>query len=85
MINTKEVEYFAGLLYTDEHLALILEMEVRELKVQLREGRTQVAKAVLRGRPLRECRVRAAELDMAENGSSPALAAARDMLKRMRQ
>ena len=83
-VDLVQAEYFAGLLYTDEELARILELDKDELRFELAAGTTPLARAIARGRFLRQSRLRQAELTMAEAGSSPALASARAMADRMR-
>lgn len=81
-IDLESVEYFAGLQFTDEELAIILEVNVADLRLELKENTTIRARTIHRGRLLREARLRDVELTMAEAGSSPALAAARAMINR---
>lgn len=83
-VDLVQAEYFAGLLFTDEDLSHIFELDLSELRIEVTAGTTPLAKAINRGRLLRQARLRQAELTMAEAGSSPALSAAKALVDRMR-
>lgn len=80
-----EVEYFAAQLYSVSRLATILGLDRAELQVEILEGKSHVAQAIIRGRTSRETAIRESILDSAVNGSSPAQNAAIQMLKELDQ
>ncbi|MBL8000417.1 MAG: hypothetical protein JNL05_00530 [Flavobacteriales bacterium] len=79
----EDYEYLGAQLYTDERLAIILEVPLLELRDELRAGRSDRARAILKGRLNRETAIRESILDMATRGSSPAQAMAMEMLKKL--
>jgi|688.fasta_scaffold192472_3 hypothetical protein len=76
-------EKFAKLLFNDEQIAVLLEMSIQEFRVEMSSGESPLKLAVLRGRLTTEAEVRAAIINAAKRGSSPAQAMAVQYLNRI--
>lgn len=80
----KELEAFTELLYTDEELAAILEVPVARLKAEFKKEHSQVARTITAARFRVESSLRKANIQMALRGSTPAMAQANELLKRLK-
>lgn len=78
-----DAEKFAKLLFTDDQLAVLLQMPVQEFRVHMADRSGPLHEAVMRGRLITESEVRAAVINAAKRGSSPAQAMALQYLNRV--
>ena len=76
-------EKFAKLLFTDEQIAVLLEMSTQQFRVEMSMGESPLKQAVMRGRLTTEAEVRAAIINAAKRGSSPAQAMAVQYINRV--
>lgn len=72
----KELEEFAMLHFSLKQLAILVGIELELLQQEMEQDESLVRLAIQRGRLLSEAKLRKTTLDLAENGSSPALTAA---------
>ena len=79
----KEAERLAGLTFTDEEIAIVLEREPDDLSAEVDERKTPLARAIVRGRLLIKAEVNNSIIKLAIRGSSPAQQMAKEMLKRI--
>jgi hypothetical protein len=68
-------------MFTREEIAVILEVDVAELKSLLQDRESPALRAFQRGRLKREAEVRKGIFDLAQNGSSPAQAFAMKIIE----
>lgn len=76
-----EIETYASLMFTRAEIAIILEVDERELGILIKEPDQPVGQAFHRGRLKREAEVRKGIFDLAQNGSSPAQAFAMKLIE----
>ncbi len=67
-----EIEEYAGLMFSKQEIAAIVEVPEEEFCDLLSDKNTPVWKAFQRGRLIKEGTVRKSIFDLASNGSSPA-------------
>lgn len=79
----QDAEKFAKLLFTDEQLAVLLQITVQEFRMQMSSLDSPLRTAVMRGRLTTEAEVRASIISAAKRGSSPAQAMAVQYLQRV--
>ena len=69
-----EIEEYAGLMFSKQEIAAIIEITDEEFKDLLSDKDNQAWKSFQRGRLIKEGTVRKSIFDLASNGSSPAQA-----------
>lgn len=79
-----ELSEFATLMFSDAELAEILEVTTAELKAEMKITESPVRRTILAARYKVEASIRKAQIDMALRGSTPALAACLDLIKKMK-
>lgn len=87
-LNEEEKEslaHFAGLLFSDDTLADIMEIDRDELREQMLLRRGELYEIITRARLSTEADIRASILDMARRGSTPAQNSAEDLLRELRK
>ncbi len=67
-----ELEEFASLMFKVEEIALIMEVDPKELSETIKDPDTPQFKAFQKGRLEKEAEVRTSIFTLAKNGSSPA-------------
>ena len=67
-----DLESYATLMFTRAEIAVIMEVDPRELELLLQDSGTPACRAFSRGRLKREAELRKGIFDLAANGSSPA-------------
>lgn len=76
----KELRTFAELLYTDKDLAEILEVREAQLQAEMMHMDGEVSRVIRSARYLQESKLRKANIQMALNGSTPAMTQALELL-----
>lgn len=79
----KDAQEWAELFFTNEELAVMLDIPVADLRVALEDINSPLGQAITRGRLLSEAELRRAIISLAKRGSSPAQAVALDLVRRM--
>ena len=79
----KELNEFAELLYTDEELAQIFEVRPVELKAEMMKEDSIIARTIHAARFRKKSQLRKANIQMAINGSTPAMNQVNDLLKKL--
>lgn len=79
----KELNEFAELLYTDEELAQILEVRPTQLKAEMMTPESEVARTIHAARFRKKSQLRKANIQMAINGSTPAMTQVNELLKKL--
>ncbi len=67
-----DMETYASLMFTKGEIALIMEVDPRDLSELIDDPQSPAGKAFQRGRLKREAELRKGIFDLAQNGSSPA-------------
>ena len=80
----ENLEDFAGCLFCDKQLAIIMGWDQEEFRTQMLLEKGEVFEIVMKGRLTREAKLRKSILDMAERGSTPAQNSAADLLTQMK-
>lgn len=81
--DLKDLAFLGEQFTPDDELAIILGMDLFDLKAELIAGKTKRARTIITARLTRKAALRASILDMACRGSSPAQAEAIRMLARI--
>lgn len=68
----QQVEDFASLFYSLRDIAIILEVDEAELKLQYQDKTSQVYKRYHKGFLISDCEIRKSEISLAKRGSTPA-------------
>ena len=80
----KDIERMAGYFFTTHELAIIIGCDADDLEEELGNPRSNITKAVMKGRLQAEADIRASVFDLAKHGSAPAQAQALDMIERFK-
>ena len=80
----ENLEHFAGLLFPDRELALIMDLDVEQFKLQMLLEKGEVFQIVAKGRLTAEANIRESIIDMAKRGSTPAQNSAEQLLKQLK-
>ncbi len=79
----KDAQEWAELFFTNEELAMLLDMSPSEIRLALEDVDNPLGCAIKRGRLLSEAELRKSILLLAKRGSSPAQATALQLLQRL--
>jgi hypothetical protein len=79
----KEAQEWAELFFTNDELAMLLEVPAAEIRLALDDSSSPLGSAIMRGRLLSEAELRKSIILLAKRGSSPAQATALQLLQRM--
>jgi hypothetical protein len=67
-----DLETYASLMFSKNEIAVIMEVDPRDLSELIDDSQSPAGKAFQRGRLKREAELRKGIFDLAQNGSSPA-------------
>ncbi len=81
----ENLEHFAGLLFNDRDLALIMGLNVEAFRMQMLLEKGEIFEIVSRGRLKAEAEIREAIIEMAKRGSTPAQNSSDALLKQLRK
>lgn len=77
----QELEAFARLHFSLKSLAILLQLPFEQLQEEMQQEASVVRLAICRGRLLTEAKLRKTTFDLAENGSTPALNSALQVIQ----
>ena len=78
----KEIEEYAGLMFTIKEIAIIMNLSYSDLKEEVKNENGNVYLSFKKGRLLIEAKIRKSIFDLAEDGSSPAQSLSLDLIKK---
>ncbi len=78
----KEIEEYAGLMFTIKEIAIIMNLSCSDLKKEVQNENGNVYLSFKKGRLLIEAKIRKSIFDLAEDGSSPAHSLSLDLIKK---
>jgi hypothetical protein len=81
----KDLEAFAGFIFSDKELAEILDVSETQLAAEMKKPDSKIRKTIVASRYKVEASLRKVQIDLALRGSTPAMAICNDYLKKIKR